>query len=83
MEKKLYSFKLFLLMSITLLFFSANSLLVKAALIENYIDAFGFTLFRLLFGTLTLLIFFYIKNRKFVFKIKENCIIPQSVKTTF
>ncbi|RXJ68470.1 EamA family transporter [Halarcobacter ebronensis] len=72
MKEKSYNIKLFLLIVITLFFFSTSSLLARAALINNHIDAFSFTFFRLFFGALTLLLIFFIKEKKYPINIKIN-----------
>ena len=74
MEKGLSSIKLFFLIVITLFFFSTSSLLARAALLDNNIDAFSFTFFRLLFGTITLLIILYLKTNSLDLKLKHNWI---------
>lgn len=72
MEKKLSDKKLFFLIIITLFFFATSSLLARAALQDNNIDAFSFTFFRLLFGTLTLLIILFMKNKSIPLKPEKN-----------
>ncbi len=56
--------RLFLLTSAAMLAFAANSLLNRAALAENAIDPYNFTLMRLASGALTLVIIVLIVNRK-------------------
>ncbi|WP_320035585.1 DMT family transporter [Halarcobacter sp.] len=72
MEKKLSTIKLFFLIILTLFFFSTSSLLARAALLDNNIDAYSFTFFRLLFGTITLFIIFFFKNKTIDLKLKNN-----------
>ena len=64
--------KLIILIIITLLFFSTSSLLARAALLNNSIDAFSFTFFRLLFGAFTLLIILYFKEKEISFSLRKN-----------
>lgn len=64
--------KLIILITITLFFFSTSSLLARAALLDNSIDAYSFTFFRLFFGALTLLTILYFKEKKFNLSLKKN-----------
>jgi len=64
--------KLFILISITLFFFSTSSLLARAALLDNSIDAYSFTFFRLFFGALTLLVILYIKEKRLNLTLTKN-----------
>ncbi len=66
--------KLFNLTILSLLFLALNSILCKAALLNNYIDAYSFTFLRLFFGAFTLLLIYYYKNKKLDFNIKTNWI---------
>jgi len=66
--------KLLILTVLALLFLALNSILCKAALVNNYIDAYSFTFFRLFFGALTLFSLFYYKNKKFTISFKANWI---------
>ena len=59
---------------LALLFLALNSILCKAALVNNYIDAYSFTFFRLFFGALTLVLIYYYKNKKFTISLKANWI---------
>ncbi|PLY07229.1 MAG: EamA/RhaT family transporter [Arcobacter sp.] len=68
------NFKLFILILITLFFFSTSSILARATLIENYIDAFSFTFFRLFSGSFVLLTIIYFKEKKLALSTKENWI---------
>ena len=72
MEEKEQNLKLFLLISITLFFFSTSSLLARAALMHNHIDAFSFTFFRLFFGSLSLIAIVLIKKKAYNIDIKKN-----------
>lgn len=58
--------RLFLLTSAAMLAFAANSLLNRAALAENAIDPYNFTLMRLASGAITLVLIALIANRKSV-----------------
>ncbi len=66
--------KLFNLTTLALLFLALNSILCKAALLNNYIDAYSFTFLRLFFGAFTLLLIYFYKNKKLDFNIKTNWI---------
>lgn len=66
--------KLFILITLTLFFFSANSILTRVALVENYIDAFSFTFIRLLSGSIILLFILYFKQKTLNISIKTNWI---------
>ncbi|WP_083568339.1 DMT family transporter [Arcobacter sp. LA11] len=68
------NYKLFILIIITLFFFSTSSILARAALVENYIDAFSFTFIRLLSGAIILLILLYFKQKRFDITLKKNWI---------
>lgn len=57
---------------LALLFLALNSILCKAALVNNYIDAYSFTFYRLFFGALTLVLIYYYKNRKFTISLNTN-----------
>lgn len=63
-------FILFLLLS--LLFLALNSILCKFALSNNFIDAYTFTMFRLFFGSITLILIFFYKRKKIYFSKKSN-----------
>lgn len=69
-HQKDYSF--FLLLFVALLFLSLNSIICKAALVEETIDAYSFTFFRLFFGAIALLLIFTYKNKKIEFSFKSN-----------
>lgn len=72
MIKKLTPYWLLLFTMLALLFFSANSILAKVALVNNYIDAYSFTLFRILSGAITLLILIYIKEQRICLSKNKN-----------
>lgn len=63
-------FAFFLLLS--LLFLALNSIFCKLALSNNFIDAFSFTMYRILFGAITLILIYLYKRKKLYFSIKKN-----------
>ncbi len=63
-------FTLFLLLS--LLFLALNSIFCKLALSNNFIDAFSFTMYRVLFGSITLILIYLYKRKKLQFSIRKN-----------
>lgn len=64
----------FLIISISLLFLGLNSIFCKMALINDDIDAYSFTFFRLFFASFTLVVIYLFKTKKFHFAIKKNWI---------
>ncbi len=64
----------FILLNIlTLIFLAANSILCRLALLDNNIDAYSFTFFRLFFAVITLiLIMLFIKKQNITIKLKDN-----------
>lgn len=66
--------KLLILILITLFFFSTSSVLARAALEKNYIDAFSFTFYRLFSGAIVLLVLLYFKEKKLDLTLKKNWI---------
>jgi len=64
--------KLIATLTITLLFFSSNSLLNKAALSSHLMDPYSFTLLRLLSGAVMLVMIIYFKDKKISFNPKKN-----------
>lgn len=66
------NYKLFALTSLTLIFFAFNSILTRAALLDELIDAYSFTFIRLLSGSLMLLLIVFYKNKTIEFNIKSN-----------
>jgi drug/metabolite transporter (DMT)-like permease len=60
------------LICLTLFFFATSSVLARAALINNSIDPFSFTFFRLFFGALTLLIILFIKEKRLNISLTKN-----------
>ena len=59
---------------LALLFLALNSILCKVALVNNYIDAYTFTFFRLFFGALTLIFIYYYKNKRITISFNKNWI---------
>jgi drug/metabolite transporter (DMT)-like permease len=59
---------------LSLFFLALNSILCKAALVNNYIDAYSFTFLRLFFGAITLVLIFYYRNKRFTISFKSNWI---------
>jgi len=66
------NFKLLILICLTLFFFSTSSVLARAALINNSIDPYSFTFFRLFFVALTLLVILYFKEKKINLSLNKN-----------
>lgn len=64
--------KLLFLILLSLLFLALNSIFCKIALVNNYIDAYSFTFFRVFFAALTLILIFLFKYRKFHFSKTTN-----------
>lgn len=64
--------KLFTFIILALIFLALNSILCKAALVNNYIDAYSFTFFRLFFASITLILIYIYKNKKLNFSFKSN-----------
>lgn len=64
--------KLISLISVSLLFLALNSIFCKIALVNNYIDAYSFTFFRLFSASLVLVGIFYFKNQSFNISLKSN-----------
>lgn len=64
--------KLTITLAVTLLFFSSNSLLNKAALSNHMMDPYSFTFLRLLSGAAMLIIIVYFKNKNISFSPKKN-----------
>lgn len=68
-------FELFILITLSLIFLSLNSILCKIALVNEYIDAYSFTFFRVFFAFLTLLILITLRENK-----KESSLKKISLK---
>jgi drug/metabolite transporter (DMT)-like permease len=66
--------KLLTFIFLALVFLALNSILCKAALVNNYIDAYSFTFFRLFFASITLIVIYFYKNKKFNISLKTNWI---------
>lgn len=64
-------FELFILITLSLIFLSLNSILCKIALVNEYIDAYSFTFFRVFFAFLTLLILITLRESKKESKLKK------------
>lgn len=71
-EKKLPTFQLFFLSTITLVFFAANSLLCKVALQDSLIDENSFTFLRLFSGALVLVFLLFLKERTISLEFRSN-----------
>lgn len=71
-EKKLPYKTLIILTFFALLSLALNSIFAKIALGNNLIDPYSFTFYRLLFGSLTLIILVLLKNRTFSFSKDKN-----------
>ncbi|GGD35340.1 membrane protein [Malaciobacter pacificus] len=66
--------QLFILVSLSLIFLSANSIFARMALITQNIDAFSFTFLRILSGAILLLIIYFYKTKTLKFDLKKNWI---------
>ena len=64
--------KFIFLIALSLLFLASNSIFCKLALVNNYIDAYSFTILRLLFGAITLVLVYFYKTKKIYFSKKIN-----------
>lgn len=64
--------KLISFIFLSLIFLALNSILCKAALINEFIDAYTFTFFRIISASLTLILIYFYKNKKIVFLKKSN-----------
>jgi len=62
------------LTSVSLLFLGLNSIFCKIALVNNYIDAYSFTFFRLFFAAITLVALYLYKTKKLSFSYKTSWI---------
>lgn len=74
LEKKFETTQLFFLTTLTLIFLAANSILCRAALVNEHIDAYSFTFFRLFSGTIILLLVLFFKEKKIQISLKNNWI---------
>jgi len=66
--------KLLTFIVLALIFLALNSILCKAALVNNYIDAYTFTFLRLFSASITLIAIYLYKNKKFSISLKSNWI---------
>lgn len=64
--------QIFILISISLLFLSANSILCKMAISTQNIDAYSFTFLRIFSGAIFLLLIYFYKNKNLKLNIKTN-----------
>lgn len=69
---QIINFKFILFLLLSLLFLALNSIFCKLALSNNFIDAFSFTMYRILFGAITLILIYLYKRKKLHFSIKTN-----------
>ena len=72
MKKVALDFRFIILVFISLLFLSANSILCRMAISTQNIDAFSFTFLRIFSGTILLLIIYFYKNKTLNFDMKKN-----------
>ncbi len=72
MKKIALDFRFIILVFISLLFLSANSILCRMAISTQNIDAFSFTFLRIFSGTILLLIIYFYKNKTLKFDMKKN-----------
>lgn len=72
LENKFENTQLIFLTILTLIFLAANSILCRAALVDLHIDAYSFTFFRLLSGTIVLLLILFFKEKKIQISLKNN-----------
>lgn len=73
---KMIELRYFFVICIALLFLALNSIFCKFALSNNFIDAFSFTMYRVLFGSITLILIYLYKRKKLHFSIKKNWLSP-------
>ena len=66
--------KLLTFIVLALIFLALNSILCKAALVNNYIDAYTFTFLRLFSASITLIAIYLYKNKRFSISLKSNWI---------
>ena len=72
--KLFFDFKLIILICISLLFLSANSILARMALVTENIDAYTFTFLRIFSGFLVLAFIYFYKVRFINISLKTNWI---------
>lgn len=63
---------LILLGFLSILFLGLNSIFCKIALVNSYADAYTFTLLRLIFATITLMLIYIIKHKDIKIELKKN-----------
>ena len=63
---------LIVLAFLSIIFLALNSIFCKIALESNYIDAYSFTFFRIVFATITLVFIYLLKNKALEISLKKN-----------
>ena len=63
---------LILLGFLSILFLGLNSIFCKLALVNSYADAYTFTLLRVIFATITLMLIYFIKHKDIKIELKKN-----------
>ncbi len=71
-ENKFENTQVIFLTILSLIFLAANSILCREALVDSHIDAYSFTLFRLLSGTIVLLLILFFKEKRVAINFKNN-----------
>lgn len=69
---QILNIKFIFFLLLALLFLALNSIFCKLALSNNFIDAFSFTMYRVLFGAITLILIYLYKRKKLHFSTKTN-----------
>lgn len=69
---QILNIKFIFFLLLALLFLALNSIFCKLALANNFIDAFSFTMYRVLFGAITLILIYLYKRKKLHFSTKTN-----------
>ena len=72
--KQTIDLKLFVLICVALLFLSANSILARMAIVTQNIDAFTFTLLRIISGSILLFIIYFYRKKRVDISLKKNWI---------
>src|SRR5574344_2824718 len=72
MKNSLFSLKIIFLIFLVLLFFALNSILARMAISTQNIDAFSFTLLRIISAMFILLCFCFYKNKSLKIDLKSN-----------
>ena len=70
--KQTIDLKLFVLICVALLFLSANSILARMAIVTQNIDAFTFTLLRIISGSILLFIIYFYRKKRVDISLKKN-----------